>query len=416
MKFSFLGFNSHARPLAEAILAHPEHQFVAVYHPDPEFPAEDFPGVQQEEAWEAVLHISESAIVVIAPLNDIAEQEDRLRRVVQCELPAIALQPFCTVLAAFEMEMIQAQTDAPLICYTPADYHPFRNELANWLAEATTSPVGRIWQIAIHSNPRAMNRDHVLKQLAYDVAVVRNVAGPVRQVSAVTNSAAEDHFDNLNVTFTTDSSALFAWYLDRSIVDHPCELRLHGADGDLVVQLSNQHACWHVPGNPPSRPIEAATAFLATLPGRLDPTANDRSWVNWCQDLDVAETVPTSLRRRRSIDILDEPRTEEGSFKGVMSMGSCALLLATLFILLAGTILDGFRFPAKKNSYRLAEPADGLSTDSAAPTRSLWIRLWPVYPFALFLLLQLLRFAIQQPGSRPSATIAASQEPRAPPD
>ena len=107
MRFSFLGFNAHARPLAEAIRAHPEHQFAAAYDPGADFPTEDFPGVQQEPQWEAVLHNSESDIVVIAPLDSIVDQEDRLRRLVQCERPTIALQPFCSVLAAFEMEMIQ---------------------------------------------------------------------------------------------------------------------------------------------------------------------------------------------------------------------------------------------------------------------------------------------------------------------
>ena len=102
MKFSFLGFNDQSQPLAEAILAHRDHQLVTVYAPDQSFPADKFPGVRQEPEWEAILHNSESELVVISPLDDMDAQEDRLRRVVQCELPTIAVQPFCSVLAAYQ--------------------------------------------------------------------------------------------------------------------------------------------------------------------------------------------------------------------------------------------------------------------------------------------------------------------------
>ena len=240
MKFSFLGFNDQSQPLAEAILAHRDHQLVTVYAPDQSFPADKFPGVRQEPEWEAILHNSESELVVISPLDDMDAQEDRLRRVVQCELPTIAVQPFCSVLAAFEMEMIQAQTAAPLVCYSPADFQPLSADLATWLSDSTASPVGRIWQIAIHSNPRSIDRNSVLKQLAYDVTVVRNIAGRINQVSAVTNSSQQDRFENLSVTFTTESPALFGWYLDQSLPSPGCELRLAGADGDRIISLS-QH-------------------------------------------------------------------------------------------------------------------------------------------------------------------------------
>ena len=415
MKFSFLGFNAISRPLAEAIVAHPEHQLVAVYVADEEFSLRDFPGVQQEQEWESILHNSESDMIVISPICDQDAQEDRLRRVVQCELPAIAIQPYCSVLAAFEMDMIQVQTSAPLICYSPADYQPLVGDLNAWITDPASSPLGRIWQIAIHSNPDTIQRDGVLKQLAYDISVVRNIAGSIRQVSAITNSVREDLFDNLNITFTTDSPSLFAWYLDPSLSARTCELRVTGADGELTVQLAQRHACWRIDGEPTHQPASSAELFLESLPETLSSPDTNSSWLNWCQDLDVAETVPTSLRRRRTIDILDEARTEEGSFKGVMSIGGCALLLATLFVLLAGTIIEGFRFPSRKNSYRSSSPEDPSVQQSPTDPRALWIRLWPVYPFAFFLLLQFLRLIINPPTSSVPAKPDLSTIPRGPP-
>lgn len=415
MKFSFLGFNAISRPLAEAILAHPDHHFVAVYAADEEFSPTEFPGVQQEQEWEAVLHNSESDMIVISPHCDQAAQEDRLRRVVQCELPAIAIQPYCNVLAAFEMDMIQVQTSAPLICYSPADYQSLVGDLNAWITDPTSSPLGRIWQIAIHSNPNTIQRAGVLKQLAYDISVVRNIAGTIRQVNAITNSVREDVFDNLNVIFTTDSPSLFSWYLDPSLPARACELRLTGDDGELTVLLSQHHACWRIKGEPTLPSASSAETFLKSLSETLSDPTNNRSWINWCQDLDVAETVPTSLRRQRTIDMLDEARTEEGSFKGVMSIGGCALLLATLFVLLAGTIIEGFRFPSKNNSYQATRPDGPSAQQSPTDTRALWIRLWPVYPFALFLLLQFLRLIIKSPGPHATAKTDLSTNPRGPP-
>jgi len=404
MKFSFLGFNQHSRPLAEAILAHPEHQLMAVYAADADFPSNAFPNVTQELHWESVLHNSEYDVVVLSPLDALQAQEDRLRRVVQCELPAIAIQPFCGVLAAFEMEMIQTQTPAPLICYLPVAAQPLALDIAAWLKDPTSSPVGRIWNISIHSHPTSNDRQAVFKQIAYDATVVRTIAGPVRQVCAVTNSSNADTFDNLNVIFTTDSPTPISWYFDQSLPARGCELRVAGATGKKVFLLSDRHTVWQSQGSTSADPFSPAKAFLETVPERFADGATDRSWLNWCTDLDVAETVPTSLRRRRSIDILDEARTEEGSFKGIMSMGGCALLLATLFILLAGTIIDGFSFPARQNSYQSSQEEANTKTPLEAAKRPLLIRLWPVYPFALFLLLQLLRLIIQSPDNRPAGS------------
>jgi hypothetical protein len=415
MKFSFLGFNAISRPLAEAILAHPEHQFVAVFAADEEFSLTDFPGVQQEREWEAVLHNSESDMIVISPHSDQAAQEDRLRRVVQCELPAIAIQPYCNVLAAFEMDMIQVQTSAPLICYSPADHQSLVGDLNAWITDPASSPLGRIWQIAMHSNPDTIQRAGVLKQLAYDISVVRNIAGTIRQVNATTNSVGEDVFDNLNIIFTTDSPSLFAWYLDQSLPARACELKLTGDDGDLTVVLSQNHACWQIKGETNLQSASSAETFLKSLPETLSEPATNPSWLNWCQDLDVAETVPTSLRRRRTIDMLDEARTEEGAFKGVMSIGGCALLLATMFALLAGTIIEGFRFPFRKNSYQATQPEERSAQQSPTDAPAFWIRLWPVYPFALFLLLQFLRLIIKSPAPAAVAKTDLSTIPRGPP-
>ena len=115
---------------------------------------------------------------------------------------------------------------------------------------------------------------------------------------------------------------------------------------------------------------------------------------------------------RRTIDILDEKRTEEGAFKGIMSMGGCGLLLATLLLLLFGSVIEGFRLPAKRRNYELQDSPPGVvaPVNSARP---LWIRLWPAYHFLIFLLLQFFKLAILPP--KDTAAAPSTAQPPSPP-
>ena len=77
-----------------------------------------------------------------------------------------------------------------------------------------------------------------------------------------------------------------------------------------------------------------------------------------------------------------------------MAVGGCGLLLLTLVILIIGSVVEGLQLPRRRPVPEAAENAVEESyteTPAAEPGYPLWLRLWPVYPFALFLLLQLLR-------------------------
>jgi hypothetical protein len=211
---------------------------------------------------------------------------------------------------------------------------------------------------------------------------------------------------------------LVTWSLDRSAPADQRTVSLVGEKQTHTFSLSMNHAAWHPQAQllPELDPASAdpASLFLATLPERLAEAERDESWLHWCHDLEIAETVPISLRRRRTIDILDEKRTEEGAFKGIMSMGGCGLLLATLLLLLMGSVIEGFRLPSKRRDYELQNTTPDAAASSAAD-RPFWIRLWPVYPFLAFLLLQLFKLAILPPRN-PATESPAGQKSPNPPD
>ena len=88
--------------------------------------------------------------------------------------------------------------------------------------------------------------------------------------------------------------------------------------------------------------------------------------------MEIAEAAAESLRRRRTIEIHQQDRSEQQTFKGVMAAGGCLLLLGVLAMLPVTVLMDGFGATVRDNP---------------------WWRLWPVCllsPIVLFLALQIL--------------------------
>jgi hypothetical protein len=397
-------------------MAHPVHELSWIYSADRQIVQRRYPGVSFELDWESVLHNSESDIAVVSPTLDPEHAEERLRRLIQAGLPVIAVQPYINLLAAFEMAMIQTHTRSPLLCYTPVDGHPVAAAIRSWINDPSESPLGRIAQVAIQSGSENLEHASILRSTAFDVPIARNLVGPITQVSAMSSAALKGPFDNLSITLKTASPTLVTWSLDRSAPANRRTVTLMGEKQTASFSLALNHSCWTFQG--PESPkldlpnTDPASLFLESLPDRLNQPEEDNTWLHWCQDLEIAETVPISLRRRRTIDILDEKRTEEGAFKGIMSMGGCGLLLATLALLLMGSVIEGFRLPSKRHSYEL----QNTDVDTAAPVRSarpLWIRLWPVYPFLAFLMLQFLKLVILP--SKPATAALTARSPETPP-
>jgi hypothetical protein len=101
-------------------------------------------------------------------------------------------------------------------------------------------------------------------------------------------------------------------------------------------------------------------------------------WLTACRDQEAAEAVDRSLARGRTIELFNEEHTEEESFKGIMAMGGCLLLVMSLLVVFLATIVEGLQLPMRN--------------------WPVW-RLWPFYllaPIVAFLLLQLLQLAIKR--------------------
>ena len=101
--------------------------------------------------------------------------------------------------------------------------------------------------------------------------------------------------------------------------------------------------------------------------------------------IELAETVPRSLAKGRSIELHQEEFSELGTFRGTMASLGCGLVLAALFVLILATLVGGI---ARESGWAWGERLAGI---------------WPQVVLAvlgLFLALQLLPMLVGGATSR----------------
>ena len=72
-------------------------------------------------------------------------------------------------------------------------------------------------------------------------------------------------------------------------------------------------------------------------------------WTEAIRDIELAEAIPRSLVRGRTIEVQHEQPTEEGTFKGLMTSLGCGLLLIGLGVIVVLAMLDAV---ARANNWR----------------------------------------------------------------
>jgi len=413
MKLAMIGADEDALALAAWAVVQGGHELVAAY--DSEACRRQLhaiaPRVAVSENWEELFLESSADAVIIgrggkeaaarANIDPAERRADQLRKLVQAAVPMIVVCPACEAIVGFEIEMIRRDTRSILVPFVPGASPPTILPLQELVSSGEQSPIGKVEQVSLEREQVDRGREAVLVALARDLTTLRRIIGTIQTVSASgpSKTIGRDPLGpkpkelpslaNLNVHFGGDEGLAARWLMGPALAGDTARLNLVGQRGKSVVNMP-RGASWQLtisgaaateegrPAHDLSAHDEAAFTFKELAHAMAEAHRDDAAWLAVCRDQEAAEAVDRSLARGRTIELFNEEHTEEESFKGVMAMGGCLLLVMALGVLFIAVVVEGLRLPMR-----------------AWP---LW-RLWPFYllvPIVAFLLLQLLQLAVKR--------------------
>jgi hypothetical protein len=422
MKLAVVGADDESLELLRWAVTRGDHHLVAAYDGGAFVGQlrQIAPQVRTNQSWEELVVASVAdAVIVGRGGRELAEQTgidhaerraDQLRKLTQAAVPIIVVCPACEAIVGFEIEMIRRDTKAVIVPYIPRASHPAIAMLAELITLGDNSPVGRIEQISFDREQTDRGRPAVLEQLPRDIAILRRLIGNIQSVSASGPAAPlgrdplgpkltePPSLANLSVHFAGDEAHSARWSIGPAIDVDQARVTIVGQRGKAILHMPVNRA-W-------SLQLAGAAATTELFDDVDEPehvfnqfslatsgSNKDLTWLAACRDQEAAEAVDRSLARGRTIELFNEEHTEDASFKGVMAMGGCLLLVFTLGVLFLAVVIESLRLPMR-----------GWAA---------W-RLWPLYvlvPLAIFLLLQLLKLAVKREAPGPATVPATGDQP-----
>jgi hypothetical protein len=410
MKLALIGADEESLDFVEDELFHGSHQLIAAFD-SAAFAAQLRDMAQQvvlDEDWESLLLGTRADLVIVgrglAQLTDttgIPDSERRgeqLRKLAQAAVPLLVFVPSCESIVGFEIEMIRRDTGGHIKPYIPAQGNLTR--MLKLVRDGEESAIGRIEQLTFDREMEPRFRPNVLTQFARDVALIRQFIGRIAKITASGPPSPPGRdplgpklqtlpsLSNLSVHLQGESDFSARWSIGPVASERGARLTLIGSAGRAIIHMPEPARQWmfEIIGKESEQWSEwvehPETSLLPAEPSQLSNQYHDPdAWLNACRDQEVAEAVDRSLARGRTIELFGEEHTEEDSFKGVMAVGGCLLLVMALGVVFIATIVEGLRLPMR----------DWM----------IW-QYWPIYllvPVVVFLLLQLLQLALKRDES-----------------
>ncbi len=333
------------------------------------------------EHWESLLSgEGVDAVIVAARTAQDESHDDALRKLVNANLPLLVVMPACEAIVGFELDMIRADHAGIIRPYYKNRQHAVWRQFVSLLRDR-----GEITQLVFER--RLADED----QLVRDIDMIQAIAGPIQKVSAMGSQPEDGTLRGVSINMTSESGILVRW-TNVPLPDADARLSAYTASGEVALTISTKGAWSLESGKTPLEPVDASAessvSFVLREFEQSVRTRQDRGqWMSVCRAMDIAEIVPTCLRRGKTMEFHNEQHSEASSFKGIMAAGGCGMLLLTLATILVAAAVEALHLPFRHH---------------------LWWKLWPVYlvvPILIFLALQLLQLvAGDADGSSPITT------------
>lgn len=358
-------------------------------------------GVRRADSWEALIDERSCDAVLVGTGGWDDERADGVRHLVQAGRPLLLAHPLTlSMLLAYELDMIRADTGATLLPFLPERRHPFIGRLCEAVEGALVGGgrLGHLESISMVRRIPERSKDAVLAWLARDADLVRLLIGEPQRLSTLASLAADAAYASLTVEFGGEAQVPARWQVARG--EAPAsELTLIGESGQIRVTMPDATrgpAVWtwqDLEGSEDAAPFDGGHVMLHTLLSAMSADAvvaetaspPPAAWAEAARAIELAETVPRSLARGRAIDLHQEEFSEMGTFKGTMASLGCGLVMMGLLVLVLATVIGGI---AHKAGWAFGEQLTSV---------------WPFVVLAVlggFLALQLLPLLVQGPSQK----------------
>jgi hypothetical protein len=351
-------------------------------------------GVRISETWEDLLDPALAAVVLVAS-GPPAIREEQLRKLTQAKIPLlVAFPPGPGMLICHELEMIRDDLDGVIFPDLIDRLHPLIGELT-WF-EKDAIQAGHA-QVTIER--QLAHRDATTTQaaLARDVDLCQLLFGEILRLSALGAGEGEERFDRVGVQMVSRSGVVIRWSVA------PVTNR---AGGTLTVVAGNSTATLSMPdagdwslttpngtSSHPQSEWNPACIALDQLCAATNECFVQPSWYEATRALEVAQAMPRSLEKGRTVELVFEEYSEEGTFKARMASLGCGLLLVALAVMPLAGLLGSLFTPSRDEDGGLVREPGRWQT---------LMRSWPWLLLALavvFLLLQMLSLVFRHSTS-----------------
>jgi len=291
--------------------------------------------------------------------------------------------------AYYQVALSRAETGAVIVPDLPLRLHP---GVAALRQAASTGELGAFRGVRIESPCLGEGIDLARVVVPRLIDVVRALLGEIEALTATGDPPGDQPDLELIVQLRAAlgrRAELRIW----SGPDEPSRLSFLGTAGSLTLEFDPRFqqparlirrmssAAEHRQELAPWDSYEAIISVLAASRARrAGPDLPCPNLHDATRAMELAEATTRSLRRGRTVDLYYEPITEEAGFKSVMTSTGCLILLGALCTL----------------PLALAGPALGMNW-----TIFIAYLIPPI--LVIFVLLQILRFAVRKPGESESA-------------
>jgi len=401
MKIGILGCDDHILAIAVAAVEG-GHSLSPAYDVPDDLPA-ILSGIdrQPREQWQGLLEDEVCDAVLVGVDGWSEHRAEQVRTLVQAGRTILIGHPASlSMLWAYELDMILADSSATVIPALATRHHPFIYSLKNLVEQsiAGNGPLGLIESLQFERRQPDRDQESVLTSFARDADVIRVLIGDPSRLMAL--GGGDAGWANLAVGLSGPDQVSVRWQVAKG---HTRELtiQLICERGRLCIDIPERDCgVWAVtqqtdagisdllPEFPsetaPFQPAEVLLELLLlAVKGDADNHSNSSIppaiWPDAARTIELAETIPRSVKRGRGIDLHQEEFSELGTFRGTMASLGCGIIMAGLFILFLATLVGGV---ARAAGWSFGE------------------RLAAIWPYAilttliLFLILQLLPFLL----------------------